>query len=1361
MNTDAILKGQQEQINAMQETVRQMTVAMERTVEVKAVPSTQDRMANLASLMDVFVYDPTNDLTFESWYDRYADIFTEDAKFLGDAGQVRLLLMKLETVANEQYRASLLPDNPSKFTFVQTVQKLKEMFAKKTSLFRTRWDCLQVQRNPDEEITAYGARVNRLAERFRLADLTADQFKCILFIHGLQDSGDKNIRTRLLNLFDKTQVDQLKLTKMMEEAERILQIEHDTALIAAESPAINSVSQSRQPAFKKKSPQTGPKKSVKPPKSCCWKCGDMHWTRDCPFKDRTCKKCRRKGHKEGYCPTSKSSPAVRIITVPEPAVCTATVKPVVEKQQLLQVQSDPKFVLVKLNNKPTTLLLDSGADISIITTETWFNIGAPAFQTPEFKPCSATDTVLPIKGFLKLQVDFQGQSKSLPCLVSGSRSDLFGNDWMKAFGLWDRAPATYCRSVALTGAQTAQLDVPKLIGRIQDKYSVVFSPTLGCCKDVRVHLNLMPDCAPVFRPKRTVPFHAEQKVHAELERLEQSGIITPVPFSKFAAPIVVVAKANGGIRICGDYSTGLNKILQPHQYPIPTPERIFASLAGSKFFTQIDLSDAYLQLQMDEESSALLTINTSKGLFSFNRLCPGVHPAAGIFQQTMDTVLAGIRDVIVYFDDILIASKSASEHHQAIDSVFNRLSTYNLRVRLDKCRFYQSEVRYLGILVDQRGQRPDPAKIEAITSMPAPTNVPELRSLLGAITFYSRFVKDMSTVRAPLDGLLKKDAQWKWTPACAQAVERFKSILTSDLLLTHFDAHRQVTIAADASNYGIGCVAYHEWDEGKLKPFHHVSRRLSDAEKRYSQPEKEALAIVFGVTKFHQYLWGRKFTLITDHRPLISIFGSTKGIPAHTSNRLQRWALILLAYDFEIKYLRTTEFGHADVLSRLIADKKGEPEDFVIAELAIQRQLATTTTDLFSITFETIGMATSKDTTLKEVMRFVTNGWPASAKQLSGEIRRYFGLKDDLSVNDQCLMYRDRTVVPAPYRQHILAKLHRAHQGATRMKSLARQFVFWPAIDADITSLVSKCQPCQLAAKSPVKAPLASWPTPTGPWQRVHADFAGPVNGRSYLLLVDAFSKWPEVCAMTTTTAQATILRIKDVCARLGNMVTLVTDNGPQFVSDHFAKFCASQCIVHVRTPPYHPQSNGQCERFVSTLKRFLAKAQTGSLDEQLAEFLQQYRATPNDSAPSHSSPAELMFGRPIRTPMSIWLPPTETNGEPNTAMEEEYNRKHGARMREFATGERIRIKQDPNGEWKSAVIIEPKGRVTYTVNCGGRVVLAHINQMRSAAQGDSDHLSLDPEVLFGEDQPKRRRPWRNPRAVTRTTPPVLRPRRN
>lgn len=1312
----------------------------------------------LSNMIEPFAYCEESGLTFEAWYNRFRGVIAVGAANFDEKAKVELILMKLETGANALYRQLIAPADPSSISFDDTISKLSDLFKKKTSLLRTRWDCLNLQRRSGEDLAAYGARVNQATVDFKLKDLSEEQFKILIFILGLQDNTEKSIRTHLLNMQDKADAKGVTLQSMIVEAERIMQIQRDCS-IGGLGDSVHLVQAPQRQKFTRShrnSPKKTPSAPTNIPRTPCWQCGALHFVKDCPFGSHNCSRCHRVGHKEGYCAAlgnnrkkGGSSHHVKIVQL---AVNQSS-----DRQHQKRL-----YVDVLLNNVKITLQLDTGSDITILSQETWQAIGSPPLSSTSCRPVDCQGNAIKVHGEVLLAPLLNGRTITERCIVADCSGDLFGLEWINKFGLGTLPMRSFCNQISLGKQQP--LDPVKFVHYLQENFAAVFSKTLGKCGQFEATLRLKENARPVFRQKRPVPYHTMALVSEELERLEQSGIISPVDFSLFAAPIVVVKKANGSVRICGDYSTGLNDVLEPHEYPIPTPEQIFASLANAKLFTQLDLSDAYLQIGVDEESKKLLTIHTHKGLFNFNRLCPGVKPAAGIFQQTMETILAGIEGLIIYFDDILIASPSMATHQPSVIAVLERLKQFNLRLRFEKCHFIQQEVRYLGVIVDSRGQRPDPAKVEAIISMPPPENLSQARSFLGAVGFYGRFIPSMSTLRAPIDRLMRKDVPFDWDRSCQEAFEKFKEILLSDLLLTHYDPSLPIMIAADASSTGIGCVAYHTYGDQSMKAFYHTSRRLTPAEQKYSQIEKEGLGIVFGVKKFHKYLWGRRFTIFTDHRPLLTIFSNSKGVPMHTANRLQRWAIILMGYDFDIKFIGTDDFGHADVLSRLIAEQPRSHEDFVIAQLMAEEETHIIANDFkkfASISFDDIRAATAADDTLQRIVDFIVNGWPPKSRIHSRDVLHFYNLKGELQVTHDVILYRDRTVVPGCFRQRVLAVLHEAHPGVCRMKRLARCYVFWPGIDADIESLVGSCLPCQHAQKAPTRVPLSSWPTPTRPWYRAHADFAGPINGKWYLVVVDAYSKWPEIFTMTTTTAVATISAFQEMTARHGCMEKLVTDNGPQWSSVPFKEFCRKEAIEHLTTAPYMPMSNGQAERFVDTFKRTTSKYQR--LDQEAVQrFLRAYRSTPNERAPYGLSPAELIYGRRIRLPIAALLPPPPpAPAEVDDKMEEDYNRKHGATQRHFKEGDGV-IYKNANTKWRQGRVIEQVGKVMYTVLVEGRVIRAHANQIRAVPEPQTEVYLFDDPVGPPAEQPTEATPIkkRNWRAVERDSPVQLRPRR-
>ncbi|KAA3674867.1 uncharacterized protein DEA37_0005729 [Paragonimus westermani] len=405
-------------------------------------------------------------------------------------------------------------------------------------------------------------------------------------------------------------------------------------------------------------------------------------------------------------------------------------------------------------------------------------------------------------------------------------------------------------------------------------------------------------------------------------------------------------------------------------------------------------------------------------------------------------------------------------------------------------------------------------------------------------------------------------------------------MLSSALLLTHYNPSLPIVLAANASNYGVGAVISHIFPDGSEKAIAHASLTLSPAEKNHGQIEKESLAVIFAVKKFHKLLCSRHFSLLTDHKPLLSVFGSKTGIPVDSANRLQRWATILLGYDFSIDYCRTEDFGQVDGLSRLISNHQVPEYDTVIASLSFENDVRRQLKDAIRgipVTADDIRNATAEDPAIVQVMEYGRTRWPNFT--LSGEIHQLFLRRESLTVVDSSLIRPNESDCT---RVCVLDGRGRPYLG------------------------VGQAFPkCQQAAKLPKKQDPVPWDLPKGPWSRIHLDFAGPINRVMYLVLVDAYSEWPEIVPLHSATSSTNIAAQRKIFSQHDFPEILVLDNGSQSSSAQFRDFCSRSNSQHVFSPPYRPQSNSQVERFVDTLKRALLKSRgKGMMDEILQTFL-------------------------------------------------------------------------------------------------------------------------------------------------------------
>lgn len=560
----------------------------------------------------------------------------------------------------------------------------------------------------------------------------------------------------------------------------------------------------------------------------------------------------------------------------------------------------------------------------------------------------------------------------------------------------------------------------------------------------------------------------------------------------------------------------------------------------------------------------------------------------------------------------------------------------------------------------------------------------------------------MSTISGPLTHLLSQDVPWKWTVECSEACAKIKDLLVSSKIMAHYNPHKPLELAVDASGYGLGAVISHS-DGLKDNPIAYASRTLTAAEKNYSQIEKEALAIIFGVTKFHSYLYGRKFTLITDHKPLTTIFGPKKGIPVLTASRLQRWAIQLAAYQFDIKYRATGKHQNADTLSRFPVAEEGESRTVFDRETELIHRIQLQN---LPVTAEKVAAATKNDIVLSRVMEFTKTGWPSS--QPDPNLLPFFRIRNELTIEDGCLLRGIRVVIPEKYRHDLLDELHVSHPGMVRMKSLARLHVWWPGLNFDIETKVSRCEACRALLPNPPKAPANPWLWPSAPWKRVHIDYAGPFMQRMFLIVVDAYSKWIDVVMMTSTTSESTINALRYLFSSYGLPVEIVSDNGPQFVSEEFETFLKENGIRHIKSAPYHPASNGEAERAVRTFKQAMKNmaSETGTLNQKLAAFLLSYRTTPHTT--TNTTPSELFFNRKIRTRLDV-VKPQLSDRIHQKSLPAEKN------TREFKVGDTVMVRDYRGSKvsWIKSTISRRLGPVTYHVSVCGMMWKRHVDQIR------------------------------------------------
>ena len=407
----------------------------------------------------------------------------------------------------------------------------------------------------------------------------------------------------------------------------------------------------------------------------------------------------------------------------------------------------------------------------------------------------------------------------------------------------------------------------------------------------------------------------KDEVRTQIGKMLEQNIIKPST-SPWSSPIWIVPKkvdASGKRkwRIVIDYRK-LNDVTIGESYPIPQINEILDQLGNSKYFTTLDLASGFHQIEISDEDVPKTAFSVPEGHYEFIRMPFGLKNAPATFQRLMNTVLSGLQGIhcYVYLDDIVIYSYDLTSHVQKLSYTFDRLRKFNLKLQPDKCEFLRKEVTYLGHTISETGLKPNPEKIKAVSEFPVPKCAKDVKSFLGLVSYYRRFLHDFSKLAKPLTSLLKKDIPFDWTNSQQLAFETLKNNLTSAPVLIYPDFTKPFILTCDASNYAISAILS-QGEVGKDRPIAFASRTLNKAETNYSVTEKECLAIIFGTKIFRPYLYGHKFKILTDHRPLRWLFNCKE-----PGSKLVRWRLRLEEFDYEIEYKKGKINSNADALSR-------------------------------------------------------------------------------------------------------------------------------------------------------------------------------------------------------------------------------------------------------------------------------------------------------------------------------------------------------------------------------------------------------------------------------------------------------------
>ncbi|PAA68935.1 hypothetical protein BOX15_Mlig032170g1 [Macrostomum lignano] len=1100
-------------------------------------------------------------------------------------------------------------DQPEQQTLDSLIAALTQHFQKRDNVVFTRYQFRQCTQLDGEGIDSWHNRLCNAAEACQFGELRQSLIRDQIVACCRSES----LRKRLLNVPNISLPDALQLARTNEAASQQAAIMERSAAGPAEE--VHAASDKR--------PTRRPPAS---PADKCLRCGEPGHRTCNRAQGKRCSNCGKLHHLAKACLSGRARINMAEPEPEEPAVAHLA-EAVFSSLDPSRTSTTFKAVI---NGANVPVLIDSGASCNVLSQRTLRLTGAPerALQPTHTRvyPLGAARPLTPA-GQITLHTKINGNSERVRVIVI--REDcitILGRETSTQMGMLRVGPQA---ETALTAGLTPtvnDLHLPQdlRLSSIRKEFSDRFQG-IGCIKGVSVSIQLKEEAVPVCHPPSRVPVHLRTTVEKELKGQLAAGILERVTGpSAWSSRMVVVPKASPGeIRITQDLRD-VNKYVIPEKQPIPTFEEVTDEMAGSTYFSELDVAKAFHQIEVSEESRQLLTFSTPLGLLRLKRLCMGFTSASEILQRVMTSILSGLRGVRWVHDDIIIFASTIKEHNERLRNCLVRLRQHNVTLNPRKCRIATQQADFLAMRLSAAGIQPTEEKLEAVANFKRPENATEVRSFLGLVTFVARFIPNLADKARPLRELTKKNVKWSWGPQQASAFQTIKQSIAHSTTLAFFNKNCETRLIVDASPTGLGAILAQVQPGGLTRPIAYASRSLSDTEQRYSQTEREALAVKFGCLKFHHYLSGcPKFKVITDHKPLVSLLSPGSRPPP----RIERMALRLQDLHFEVTYQPGAD-NPADVLSRQPrpTPPNNQGEDLDTAYIAMTAQAAAPN----SISLETIKVAAAGD----KAIQAAVSGLRSRRWQLdSHDTRSLHGLRHELSQHDGLLLKGHQIVVPAILRYRCLQLAHQGHLGVQKTLARLQTKVWWPSMRASVENFVNSCLSCKACTNTAElkAAPLQPTELPQGPWLELGLDFLGPIRGHMLLVCTDYFSRFPLVQTMSGSTAAAPVIRtLRQWFSTFGQPVKITTDNGPPFSSAEFNAFLRSQGVHHHRTTPLHPQANGLVERCNRGLNKAIRAAILEGSDWQAAldDYLAAYRRTPH--AATGMAPADLLFGRQL-----------------------------------------------------------------------------------------------------------------------------------
>ena len=814
----------------------------------------------------------------------------------------------------------------------------------------------------------------------------------------------------------------LMLVRTLEMAQQIESIDQQLQEIHLSGASKASPSQATVNAVQHRRDFKRPQKSSGK-KFRCYRCDqEGHFGKDptCPARDAICDKCHIKGHFAIVCKTKdsriKQKPAKpnryktqrKVNTLQDANAETENTGDYVFSLRQAVIgglsAAEPKYEQVCVGSMDLNMMIDSGADANVIDRRTWESMKAEKVKCiSQQKDCTTklypygSDQPLETLGVFRAVVEAGSQScEANFVVIQGQGVPILGRDTAMKLNLLK------------VGPQVNAVNMPSNQPELWRKQYPTAFQGLGKVKDRQIHLHIDESVPPVVQPYRRTPYGLRDRVDEKINDLIKNDVIEEVSGpTPWVNPVVVTPKPGGDIRLCLDMRRANEAILR-ERHPIPTVDEVLQNMNGSKVFTKLDLKWGYHQLELDEESRVITTFQTHNGLYRYKRLLFGVNAASEVYQYEMRRVLAGIPGVDNISDDIIVHAPDTPTHDKRLHEVFKRIIENDITLNPDKCEFAMDRLVFMGLVVSQNGVGPTEERVKAVMEAREPATVSEVRSFLGLVNFSARFIPNHATLAEPLRKLTRKEEPFVFGPEQMKAFEALKHQLCKTEMLGYFDKDAKTTVIADAGPTGLGAVLTQR-QGGETRVIQYASRSLTDVERRYSQTEKEALALVWACERFHLFLYGTPFDLVTDHKPLQVIYGPR----SKPSARVERWVLRMQPYNFKVVYVP----GHrnvADSLSRLVQAKNTAKHEHGAEEYV---RFITVNATPWALTTSEIEVASAEDDELRGVRDAIQTG-------RFDQCKGYSVVASELCTIGQIVLRGTRIVLPTKLRSRAVVLAH-------------------------------------------------------------------------------------------------------------------------------------------------------------------------------------------------------------------------------------------------------------------------------------------------------------------------------------------------